>query len=329
MSTVVHHDTRAGLPTAIWSDWSCTVRLVVTDVRVLERATTDVITLMNQVERAASRFTPESEISRANRLAGRPVPVSRTLADLVAGALAGAELTGGAVDPTVGQHLVRLGYDRDILLMGGPGAEDSEAASAPSAAGAPTKTWRDVRLDRETGLLTVPVGTALDLGSTAKAQTTDWAAAAAHARYGCDVLVEIGGDLAVAGSRPGWQVTVAEREGEAGQQIGVLRGGLATSTTTVRRWQHAGRPAHHIVDPATGQPANGPWRTASVAADTAFAANVHSTAAIVKGEGAKAWLDRRGVAARLVDRDGLVTRLNGWPAEDLTVRATGFGSASC
>lgn len=43
--------------------------------------------------------------------------------------------------------------------------------------------------------------------------TADWAAERLHHRYGCDVLVEIGGDLAVAGTKTDWQVQVAERGG--------------------------------------------------------------------------------------------------------------------
>lgn len=71
-------------------------------------------------------------------------------------------MTDGAVDPTVGLDLARLGYDRDILLV----TDTAGTATGPPAA---RSSWRDVRLDREAGLLTVPSGTALDLGSAAKA----------------------------------------------------------------------------------------------------------------------------------------------------------------
>jgi thiamine biosynthesis lipoprotein len=70
---------------------------------------------------------------------------------------------------------------------------------------------------------------------------------------------------------------------------------------------------HHIVDPATGLPASGPWRTATVAAATCVDANTASTAAIVMGVRAAAWLQRVGLPARLIDRDGAVLRVAGWP----------------
>jgi len=60
-------------------------------------------------------------------------------------------------------------------------------------------------------------------------------------------------------------------------------------------------------------PANSRWRTATVAAATCVDANIASTACIVKGEQAMAWLEAHHLAARLVDRDGRIRRAAGWP----------------
>ena len=291
--------------------WSCTVRLVVDDPRALHPAAADLTALLDRVDRAASRFRPDSALSIANANAGRPTPVSRLLVDLVAVALDAAAETDGAVDPTVGTAMDRIGYDRDITAIApdGPGVEPRS----------PGRDWRAVRLDRRLGLLTVPVGSALDLGATAKAHTADLAAQTLAHRYDTAVMVELGGDLAVAGHRPdGWLVQVAEREGDDGQHVLVRHGGLTTSTTTVRHWCRGGRTIHHILDPRTGAPAQGPWRTASVFAPSALAANTASTAAIVLGEAAFAWLDERGLPARLVAQDGSIQRSAGWPAARTT-----------
>lgn len=288
--------------------WSCTVRLVVDDAPALRPATEDLRTLLARVDAAASRFRADSALSRANDRAGRPVPVPRLLVDLVAAALRVADETDGAVDPTLGRTLAALGYDRDINAVAGDGP-----AVAPVL---PRRDWRDVRLDVASGLLTVPAGTALDLGSSAKAYTADLAANHLSRRYSTAVLVELGGDLAVAGDRPdGWCVEVAEREGERGQLVLLREGGLTTSTTTVRRWQRGGRRVHHIVDPRTGAPADGPWRTVTVAAPDALRANAASTAAIVLGDAARGWLEARGYPARLVAQDGSVQVTAGWPAD--------------
>lgn len=287
--------------------WSCAVRLVVDDDRALAAATADLTHLLERVDRTASRFRADSDLSRANVNAGRPTPVPRLLVELVGAALGAAAATGGAVDPTVGRAVRRLGYDRDISEV---------AADGPAVTPLPPRrTWRDVRLHRGAGLLTVPAGTALDLGATAKAWTADRAAALLSARYGTAVLVELGGDLAVAGDRPdGWVVTVAERQGDDGQLVLLRSGGLVTSTTTVRRWRRGGRPVSHIVDPRTGRAAAGPWRTVSVCAPSALAANTESTAAIVDGAGAPERLAARGLAARFVAQDGSVHTTAGWPA---------------
>jgi FAD:protein FMN transferase len=295
--------------TSTWTGraWSCDVRLVVEDDRALTAATEDLVALLDRVDRTASRFRADSALSIANQRAGRPTPVPALLVDLVGAALDAAAQTDGAVDPTLGLAMQRIGYDRDIAEL----VADAEEAPAldPQSDG-----WRGVRLHREVGLLTVPVGISLDLGATAKAWTADHAARTLAERYRTGVLVELGGDLAVAGDRPGgWCIQVAERAGGDGQLVTVHSGGLTTSTTTVRRWTRGGRPMHHIVDPATGRPADGPWRTVSVAASSAFAANVASTAAIVRGADAVAWLTGRGLAARLVGVDGSITTTPGWP----------------
>jgi thiamine biosynthesis lipoprotein len=294
--------------TYVGSAWSCTVRLVVDDEQALRPATEDLVALLARVDAAASRFRADSALSMANRRAGRPTPVPKLLVDLAGAALDAAAQTDGAVDPTLGLAMHRIGYDRDIFDV----APDGDAV--PGNAPLP-RSWRSVRLHREAGLLTVPAGSALDLGSTAKAWTADHAARALSARYGTAVLVELGGDVAVAGERPdGWCLQVAEREGADGQLVLLRHGGLATSTTTIRAWRRGGQPVHHIIDPATGLSAQGPWRTASVAAQSAFDANVASTAAIVRGADALEWLTRRGLAARLVARDGSIVSTPGWPA---------------
>lgn len=293
--------------------WSSTVRLAVTDDTAIAEATAHLRDLLAEVDAVASRFRRDSALEIANRRPGRPVPVPRVLVGLVRAALDAAAVTDGAVDPTVGTDLAALGYDRDIALV-----RDREVGPCPLPL-PPTSSrpnWRDVRLDDEAGLLTVPAGGALDLGATAKAATADRAAAALAARFSCGVLVELGGDLAVAGPGPharGWSVTVAETEGGPSQRIRLTDGGLATSSTTARAWRQDGAAVHHVLDPRTGRPVDGPWRTVTVAAPSALAANVASTAALVLGDGAVSLLAREGRPARLIATGGAVRVLGGWP----------------
>jgi FAD:protein FMN transferase len=294
------------MKTQLFEAWSCTVRLVVAAPRALAPATADLVELLDRVDRTASRFRRDTELSRANARAGRPTPVTRLLADLVAAALRAAAQTNGAVDPTVGRAIAELGYDGDIgeLPPDGP-------AVTPTR---PAHTWRSVRLVRSIDTLVVPAGTALDLGATAKAFTADMAARQLAARYNTATLVEIGGDLAVAGGCR-WPIQVAEMAGGPGQSVMLHDGGMATSTTRLRRWRRGGVELHHIIDPRTGAPATGPWRTVTVSAPTALAANTASTAAIVLGADAPEWLSAHHLSARLVARDGAITTTGSWPTQ--------------
>jgi thiamine biosynthesis lipoprotein len=290
-----------------WSAWSCTVRLTVDDPAVLGAACGELKALMDRVDKAASRFRSDSELSIVNHRAGALVPVSRLLVELVDVSLVAAQVSGGAVDPTVGPAVIAAGYDADIETV-------RRRFPEPPADSGLVVGWREVRLNRKLALLGVPEGSALDLGASAKAWTADRAANVLSRRYGCAVLVEIGGDLRAAGvpTKP-WVITVAERAGDPGVLVTLSHGGLTTSTRTVRRWQTPTGYAHHVIDPRTGSPADGKYRTASVWAPTAVRANTFSTALVATGDAALGRLKLAGHPARLIDADGDVTELSGWP----------------
>jgi len=286
----------------------------VTDASVEAAAIAALRREVEAIDLACSRFRDDSEIAAINRAGGRTVSLSELMVAAVGAALDVAAATDGAVTPTVGRALRAIGYDRDYSLV-------LDAASRIHIRAESVPGWRAVELDRERATVRVPRGVELDLGATAKALCADRAAAAIQAAHGCGVLVNLGGDLAIAGPPPagGWFVHVTEDHAAdltaPGQTIGVLGGGLATSSTTVRRWHTATGPAHHIVDPRTGAPAREVWRTVSVAARTCVDANAASTAAIVRGDEAAAWLGERHLPSRLVDPAGDVTLVAGWPDE--------------
>ena len=269
---------------------------------------------------ACSRFRDDSELTALNREAGSAVPVGPLMLGAVQAALRAAKLTDGDVDPTVGQALITLGYDRDF---------DSVRDQPQRVRFAAVPGWRTIEVDQESATVRVPRGVTLDLGATAKALAADRAATEAHLRAGCGVLVGLGGDFAIAGPAraPGWRIRVTDDHRAAldapGQWITLRSGGLATSSTTTRRWRAGAEGVHHVLDPATGGPAAVVWRTASVTAASCLDANIAATAAIVRGEEAVGWLDSLGLPSRLVRADGAVLHLAGWPGEgdDLAVAA--------
>lgn len=267
------------------------------------------------IDLACSRFRPDSELAGVNRQAGDRVVVSSLFLAALRAALRGATLSGGLVDPTVGRSLRILGYDRDIKAVRQRGG----AAVVPRFEAVPG--WTCIEIDGSRSTVRIPRGVELDLGATGKAFAADRAAAAACASTGCGVLVALGGDIAVAGAPPpgGWPVRVADDHAAPldgdGPVVAISSGGVATSSTVLRRWRTAAGPMHHIVDPTTGRPAGATWRTVTVAAGSATDANTASTAAVILGEDAPAWLAERGLPARLVRPDGTISRVGAWPEE--------------
>jgi FAD:protein FMN transferase len=304
---------------ADWERWSTSIRVVVTDPAALEVAVEIVQAVLDDVELASSRFRPDSEVCLLAAAGGQPMRVSAVLQDLVETALEAARRTGGAVDPTLGNALLGLGYDTTI-------SEIRPVHSVPPLPGGgtftlsvrPARLWQRIRLDRTAGTVTVPDGVLLDLGATAKAWAADRAAALVALETGAGVLVSLGGDIATAGPGPagGWQILVRDRPDDPAAQVALPSGmALATSSTQARRWGEEGREFHHVLDPANHVPVPDTWRSVSVAAMSCVEANTWSTDAIVAGSRAASRLAKAGVLARLLGSDRTIAYVGSWPRE--------------
>ncbi len=309
------------------SVWSTRVDLVVTDPEVIVAAVALLNKTLERVDTVASRFRPDSEINALHRAAaaGVPVRVSGDLLEAVEIALRAARLSNGAVDPTVGTAMCRLGYDRDFTVM-----ERNAIGDLPEPG--PVPGWTSVGIDLERSTVTLPVGTLLDLGATAKAWAADRAAGAIASCFGCGVLVSLGGDIAVGGEAPGegFSVGIADICGDpsAPVAVSIVSGGLATSGIGNRHWTLGGHPVHHLIDPATGLSVDSPWRTVSVAAGSCVDANTASTAAMVMGEPAALWLEYNCLPSRLVRLGGSADTIAGWPREPSESNPVSNGSRS-
>ena len=303
--------------TDTFSVFGTTATLLVSDPGLLDGARAIADAELAAVDKACSRFRPDSELSRLNGSGGAVVPVSGLFAELVDAALRAARLTDGDVDPTCGQALEEIGYDRDFAVLQAAGVRSPRFGQV--ALGVPG--WRCVRLDRSRGLVQLTNGAQLDLGATAKAWAADRCASLIAAASESGVLVSLGGDIAVAGPPPadGWRVRVTDDHAAGpeapGQTVTIRSGGLATSSTTVRTWAVGGQRVHHIINPATGRPAVSCWRTVSVTAGSCVDANTASTAAIIRSEAALAWLQEACLPSRLVRLDGTVETTAGWPSD--------------
>jgi FAD:protein FMN transferase len=152
-----------------------------------------------------------------------------------------------------------------------------------------------------TGRISLPVGTRLDLAGVGKALGIGWAALRLAGRH-AGVLVDVGGDMVALGcdehSEP-WRVAVNH-----GEVVGQFEGSplaVATSTTTRRAWRAGEKAAHHLIDPRTGEPAEGEFAYATVAAPTILEADLAAKLLILEGRRA---MSRFGEGFLAVVTDG-------------------------
>lgn len=228
-------------------------------------------------ERALSRFDQASDLCRLNRACGSWTRIDGRLVAALRAALRGRESTEGRYDPTILPALAAAGYDCSF--------EQLEERPPATATG-----WRSgamVELDEVALRARVADGAAVDLGGIGKGFAADRALLAMlEAWPGLPGgLVDLGGDIAVWGATPEggpWLLAIADPRAP-GTTLGTLRlahGGVATSGRDHRRFG-PGRVLHHLIDPASGRPAErGPLAVTVVAWD-AVEAEVHATALAV------------------------------------------------
>jgi thiamine biosynthesis lipoprotein len=255
------------------------------------RAVATIAETFGEEERRFSRFRADSELSRVNAAAGRPVRVSPTFAAVLERALEAAAQTEGLFDPTVLDALLAAGYDRDFdeLIAGARGALHPVR---------PCGRWREVRVDRD--VVELPPGVGLDLGGLVKGWTADLAASRAVDAGLPWTIVNAGGDLAVTGQAPSIAVAVEDPD-DPSRELGRLQvrsGGVATSSIRARAW---GEGRHHLIDPRTGTPSTTQIVQATAVAATCAEAEVAAKAILLGGPGAApgaavtVWTDGRAI----------------------------------
>ena len=255
---------------------------------------------IDELESRWSRFRTDSEVSTLNRGAGRPVTVSSDTIALVHHALAAWRLTQGHFDPTVGAALVAHGYDRDfaeVVARGRTAPEHTEPAPGPSG----------IALDRAAHTVMLPAGVTFDPGGIGKGLGADLVAAELLAAGAAGALVNLGGDVRAMGTPPGragWVISLPDplRAGRELARIALPEGGIATTSQLRRRWSTPHGTAHHLIDPATGRPAETDVVAATVVAAEAWRAEALTKLAFLAGPGAMS--NRDDAHAVVVTGDG-------------------------
>jgi thiamine biosynthesis lipoprotein len=251
-----------------------------------------------QLERRWSRFIETSDIGVLNRSEGHPVVVSRDTLHLVSRAIDAWHITDGRFDPTVGASLVAYGYDKDFVEVA--------AMVAPAVTPEPAPGLDGVELLPETNVVRFPAGVTFDPGGIGKGLAADLVVALLLDRDVGGVLVNIGGDLRVAGEPPdrdGWVVTVPDPidPGLELLRFALPTGAVATSSRLQRRWTTSTGEAHHLFDPSTGRPADSAMAVTVVASE-GWLAEAWSKALFLTGPAGIRELE--GVHALITANDG-------------------------
>lgn len=239
------------------------------------------------IEAACSRFDPTSELRRLVAGVGAPTVVSELLFEAVQFALAVADATDGAFDPTVGRCMEARGFDREHRTGALVATPHSDAHAS----------WRDVELDDAARTITLRRPLVLDLGAVAKGLAIDMAVR--ELVPFTDFAINAGGDLWLGGHNArgdAWTIGIRHPRDPARtvETVTVSNGAVCTSGDYERR-SPSDTTQHHIVDPRAGaSPAA--LASVTVTAPSAMVADALGTAAFVLGpEQGIALLERHGV----------------------------------
>lgn len=258
-----------------------------------------------EFDQAASRFRSDSELMTIFDGSRRDeVKVSPLLFDAISAAMFGARISNGYVDPTVAQSLIGLGYDRDFHLI------SRKRTNEASIRVVLPQGYSRVRINGDSKTISVAEGVTFDLGATGKAFLADRIRAAVEAESGQAILVNLGGDISASTLDSGryWTVVITDDCSldplASGLAIGISGGGIATSSTTARKWIIGGKEIHHIIDPFKGMPAESDFYAVTVLAGSALDANIASTGTLAMGKLGSEWLTRLRLPAMARGKTG-------------------------
>jgi thiamine biosynthesis lipoprotein len=259
------------------------------------------------IDERLSRFRPDSELSDFNRDPRATVPASPMLQDLAEAVAVAGESSRGLVDGTLLDEIKRAGYVESMAIPGNSRTSSPQRAQAVPAhpAGASReRRWADLRVNRAQGTISRPAGLQIDSGGIGKGLAADRVGSRlASAPTFC---VNCAGDMLIGGTAHAPRCVTIDHpfSDSPAHQLDLAAAGVATSGITRRSWLLDGSARHHLLDPATGEPAFTGIAQATALAPTAVEAETLAKAALLAGpDRAAGWLDHGGV---LVSADGSV-----------------------
>jgi thiamine biosynthesis lipoprotein len=255
---------------------------------------------ITELEALWSTTDENSEIYAANHSLGEAVALSPETEELLRFALEIAEQTSGALDPTIYPLVEAWGFISQEYRV--PSAQEiSELLSFTG--------YEKVVLENHA--VTLPTGTQLDLGAVGKGYTGELLAEDLKEQGITSALLDIGGNIQMVGGRPDgtkWRLGIRNPFGEG--SFGILEAedsAVVTSGGYERYFtDEDGTTYWHILDPATGYPAESDLVSVTIISESGVLADALSTAIFVMGleEGSEYWRSHGGFDMLLMTQDG-------------------------
>lgn len=268
---------------------------------------------LDEVVAQMSTWEADSDITRFNQSAPGWQPLPAGFFHVLRHALALAEDSGGAYDPTVGPLVNAWGFGPHQRAFEPPSPDAIEAARARCG-------WQRVTLNQETRAAYQPGGAYVDLSSIAKGYGVDRAAMALDALGITQYLVEVGGELRARGTRPDgepWRVAIEVPDASDAHALALpLQDRSIATSGDYRRHAGSGDARYaHTIDPRTGQPVRNNVASVSVLHPVCMQADALATVLTVLGEAdGLAYAHRHGLAALFILRDADAYRVIATPA---------------
>ncbi|HEY7776697.1 MAG TPA: FAD:protein FMN transferase [Kineobactrum sp.] len=262
-------------------------------------------TLLEDINDSMSTWRPDSEISRFNRApVGEWFEVSADFARVLAVALAIGDASGGAYDVTVGPLVSLWGF--------GPGRPGITVPGDDAILDVLQRVGQDyLEFDAANARLRRTQPVELDFSSVAKGYAVDVLTQALQSEQIADYLVEVGGEMRVAGNSPrgdAWRVAIEQPD--AGERtialaVALTDKAIATSGDYRNFYEVDGQRFSHSIDPRTGYPVAHDLVSVTVITDDCASADAWATALTVMGaDAALALAEQRQLAVYLMRRSG-------------------------
>ena len=235
---------------------------------------------IEDVQKTFNLYNPESEISLVNKNAARaPYRISEETFFVIKKSLEVSEKTGGAFDITFASTGKLWDFSKDSFTP----PDDKTIKSL-----LPLISYKNVKLNSDNRTVELlKRGTKIGLGGIAKGYATGRAIAALKSRNVKDAIVACAGDIQVIGNNNGkpWLAGIQDPRGTSViGAIGMNDGESVSTSGDYERFRMVnGKRYHHIIDPATGYPAESGLISVSVFSNDPVISDVYSTAFFVSG----------------------------------------------